>query len=74
MWDQAELKEVVLLPVNKFGWKFEEGIISYIWDTEENILKVRERVKEITKGCSCKTGCTSRCKCWRKKLAMWTWV
>ena len=40
------------------------GEIQVEWDSEENIKDVRSRVKLLTTGCQCVTGCdTKRCGC-----------
>ncbi len=37
-----------------------------VWDSDENIATIHERVCALTKGCKCVTGCTSkRCSCCR---------
>ena len=53
------------------GWlKPESGKLGIEWDTEENMLKVRDRVRLLMKGCGCKSGCrTLRCGCRRKGKA-----
>ena len=49
------------------GWNVIDGILSIDWDSEENRAAVNERVLLLTKGCQCKTGCTTgRCGCRRK--------
>ena len=35
-----------------------------MWESEENMKKVQQTVQYLTKGCKCKTGCTTkRCLC-----------
>ena len=42
----------------------EDGKLSIKWDSEENMLKVQQRVRLLMKGCGCKSGCrTSRYGC-----------
>ena len=52
-----------------YGWKvIENEKIEVVWDTEDNIKKIRKRAEILLKGCKCKTGCKSgRCKCRREK-------
>ena len=47
------------------GWAIEYQTLKIVWDSQENIERVRENVKFLTsKGCSCKGNCsTRRCKC-----------
>ena len=40
-----------------------------MWDSQENLLQVQKTVEYLTKGCKCKTGCsTLRCKCKKESL------
>ena len=40
------------------------GEIQVVWDSQENIEDVKNRVKQLTTGCQCVTGCdTNRCGC-----------
>ena len=45
-------------------WMDLDGVLTFLWDTTENIQAVRDRVKLLTKGCKCVTGFT-RCNCKR---------
>ena len=70
MWSQSCESHMVLKPLTEYGWRIEEGELYYDWDSEENMVAVRNRVDALTKGCHCKTGCkTARCGC-RKKGKM----
>jgi hypothetical protein len=64
MWRQADVNKMMLQPLTENGWTLKDGKLMIIWDSEENFKVVRERVKTLTQGCKCKTGCTTaRCKC-----------
>ena len=58
----------IMLDLNLYGWKHSaDKKLEVVWDVEENISKVNERLRYTLSGCKCKTGCgTKRCKC--KKL------
>ena len=45
------------------GWiKDQKGKLAIDWDSQENTMKIRNRVDLVPKGCSCKGGCTTnRC-------------
>ena len=63
-WSQATQTNMILLPLDAFGWKTQGTDISVEWDSPDNIEKVRNRVAFLLHGCKCKTGCgTLRCKC-----------
>ena len=66
MWNMACQSKVSLPSVQKYGWKVNNGNLEFIWDTEENIKKVDERINKLQKGCTCKTGCINKkCTCLR---------
>ena len=70
MWGQANNERLQLKPLTNFGWKIEDEDLLYDWDSEENMSKVRERVYTLTRGCHCKTGCSSaKCSCRKKGKA-----
>ena len=53
-----------LLPLSKYGWKVNGECLEIDWDSNENLETVRDTVSLLLKGCSCKTGCSSkRCSC-----------
>ena len=63
-WRQATNNEIVLRPVQQYGWKLTSGQLEIDWDSDENIRHIQEKVRLLLRGCTCKTGCTSnRCKC-----------
>ena len=50
-----------LAQLTEFGWRIEDNELFIDWDSEENMVAMRER---LTKRCHCKTGCkTARCSC-----------
>ena len=55
--------------ITQYGWVVEDGVVSVVWDTVENMKKVRDNVVFLTKGCGCKSEknkCVSgRCKCFK---------
>ena len=56
--------------ISQYGWEIgDDGKISVIWDTVENMQKVRDNVVFLTKGCGCKSEknkcVTGRCKCFK---------
>ena len=64
MWSQADRTQQVFKPLEGNGWEMTNGEIQVVWDSEENIKDVRSRVKLLTTGCQCVTGCdTNRCGC-----------
>ena len=64
MWSQANHAQQVFKPLTGNGWEVQDGEIKVVWDSEKNIDHVRSRVKILTTGCKCITGCeTNRCGC-----------
>ena len=67
MWRQADRNTMEVAEITSYGWNVIDGILSIDCDSDENQAAVNERVLLLTKGCKCKTGCTTgRCGC-RKK-------
>ena len=68
MWTQSDRNTMVLPPITEHGWTLQDTSLKIIWDTEQNMQKVRERVNILFGGCKCRTGCKSRvCGCRRKQ-------
>ena len=66
MWHQADLNTMVPKPFSEYGWQISKNTLNVDWDSENNMVAVRERVAGLLKGCSCKTGCeTWQCGCKR---------
>ena len=66
MWGQADINTITLEPIIQHGWKISgpPNSLSIIWDSQENIAQVRDRVNALLKGCKCVTGCmTKRSRC-----------
>ena len=58
---------MVLKPITENDWTTENTKLCVVWDTEENMQLVRERVNLLLRGCKCVTGCKNRvCGCKRK--------
>ena len=67
MWGQSDKNRMTLLPLQQFGWRIDNEELTIVWDTEENIKAIHDRVDVLLKGCKCTTGCsTGRCSCKRK--------
>ena len=63
-WEQSCHNDIILLPVDYFGWSVNENSLVVNWDSDKNVMAIRKRVTFLTKGCGCRTGCTSKkCKC-----------
>ena len=51
-------------PLSEYGWQISKNTLNVDWDSENNMVAVREMVAGLLKGCSCKTGCeTQQCGC-----------
>ena len=58
---------MVLKPITENGWTIKNTKLCVVWDREENMQLVRERVNLLLRGCKCVTGCKNRvCGCKRK--------
>ena len=67
MWRQANKNTLEVAPITNYGWNVINDVLTIDWESDENRTAVSERVLLLTKGCRCKTGCTTgRCGC-RKK-------
>jgi len=54
-------------PMTDYGWMNSEGNLVIEWDSDDNIQAIQQRVRLLTKGCKCATGCsTARCCCKKK--------
>ena len=68
-WEQSCNNNVTLLPIDYFGWTVTEEKLMVDWDSDDNIMAIRKRVSFLTKGCGCKTGCsTKKCKCLKNDM------
>ena len=67
MWRQANNPEIVLKPLDLYGWKIQDGMLEFDWDSDANIQRVHTRVQGLLKGCKCTKGCkTNACGCKRR--------
>ena len=68
MWRQADKNTMQVATITNFGWNLADNVLTIDWDSAENQAAVNERVLLLTKGCHCKTGCTTgRCGCRKKR-------
>ena len=69
MWSQSSSNEVTHLSPMDYGWNKSENGYKIQYDTDEQVLIVKQRVCKFTKGCKCKHGCrTKRCGCIKQGL------
>ncbi len=56
-------------PMSDHGWYREDDKLKIQWESEKNISTVKDSIAYLTKGCRCKTGCTTRrCGCQKNGL------
>ena len=68
MWGQAHRNRMILEPMTTYGWDIQDGNLSIVWDSKENLDAVQQRVSALLKGCKGATGCTTRrCSCRKNK-------
>ncbi|XP_078589268.1 uncharacterized protein LOC144869676 isoform X2 [Branchiostoma floridae x Branchiostoma japonicum] len=67
-WAQALEQDFSSVLLDRYGWEIDDhGNLMITWDSKENIEKVQKTVEFLTRGCKCKSGCSSkRCKCLKK--------
>ena len=67
MWHQAESNAIILASLNECGWRNNNNALEIVWDTDENIKSIQDKVKLLINGCGYKSGCTTRrCGCKKK--------
>ncbi len=67
MWHQAESHVMKVKSILEYGWKANDDTLAIEWDSSDNIQAIQRRVKRLTKGCKCTTGCSNaRCGCKKK--------
>ena len=70
MWAQSgSCQRITVLIPEHYGWTKLEGTgYTFQWDTEEQVMAIRNKVCKYTKGCKCiKNGCkTKQCCCKQK--------
>ena len=58
-----------MLELTDYGWHREDSQLNVIWDSLENVQLIQRSVEYLTRGCKCRTGCTSRrCRCNKAEL------
>ena len=68
MWEQADKNVLNIGEVSDFGWSVTNNTISVVWDSQSNVMSIRQRVGALLRGCKCVTGCMSgRCGCRKKQ-------
>nr|XP_054748899.1 uncharacterized protein LOC129254459 [Lytechinus pictus] len=73
VWDEVNSPIFIYPNISFYGYNVtnqdDKNKVSIIWDTEENINRIRENVIYLTRGCACsKSKCTNRlCKCVKDK-------
>ena len=69
MWNQSSSNEVTSLSPTDYGWNTLENGYKIQYETDEQVLIVKQRVSKFTKGCKCKNGCkTKKCGCKKQEL------
>ena len=69
MWNNSTLEDPYssLGNAEDHGWIKEEGMYKFDWETEVVAQQITEIIQFLTKGCSCKQGCTNmRCGCMKR--------
>ena len=68
MWEQADKNVMDIGEVSDFGWTVKNNTLSVVWDSQSNVMSIRQRVGALLWGCKCITGCTTgRCGCRKKQ-------
>ena len=73
MWSEATSNHMSLLHLTQYGWRIEDGKLGCDWESVENQVAIRERVRLLFSGCSCSsvTTCsTHHCSC----VKVWPWL
>ena len=66
VYEQCAQNNIRYPPLVGNGWNLSNSNLTIDWNSEENMMNVRQTVALMRKGCRCKTGCqSSRCKCKR---------
>jgi len=66
MWQQSHYANVYssLPPPEQSGWKKNGSDYTIDWEADDVMEEIQETIKFLTKGCSCKKGCTNNnCGC-----------
>ena len=55
---------MILQPITQYGWQVNNDLLTFDWDSDENMKAVTQWVEALLKGCRCKTGCRPQwCGC-----------
>ena len=69
VWSMVRIPKFDYPNITKYGFKVSHNdgavVVDFVWDSEENMNRVKEKVLYLTRGCSCsKSKCVNRlCKC-----------
>ena len=67
-WAQALEQDFSSVLLDRYGWEIDNhGNLMITWDSKENIEKVQKTVEFLTRGCKCKSGCSSK-RCVSRKV------
>ena len=68
VWRQARQACINVPPLEGNGWIVQDGTVNVVWDTPEGLQAAKDLLENLTGGCKCKTGCTTRrCRCRQAK-------
>ena len=57
-WKQSSSNNMHYFAITSYGWK-KDTTLQVVWDSDENLKSIRDRVTFLMRGCQCKR---SRCK------------
>ena len=67
MWGQSDMNILKTESVLDYGWSLKDNLLCVVWDSNDNVVAIRDRVESLLSGCKCITGCRSRrCGCVKK--------
>jgi len=67
VWQSACINHIDFPKVEDYGWTLSNGILSVVWDSEDNFQRCEKLVRFWTRGCQCRKGCVRNCGCRRIK-------
>jgi len=65
VWESAAIRYISYPDVVLYGWTISNGVLSVVWDSEDNFQRCEKLVKFWTRGCQCKKACLRNCGCRR---------
>ena len=65
IYEHCTQNNIKYLPLIGNGWNLSNSNLTIDWDSEENMINIRQTVALMRKGCGCKTSFQSSCKCKR---------